>query len=123
MFPQSVQTDPKMEPKAVPERSPSHFQRKAVKNSKNRQKSIKSFKKVTKGLPEIIQKELSNHKKRSGLLFFPHQKNDDNSEAVFSCFCLPPGGPRASKSSQNAIMVCKNEGPTFSRKATLFYKN
>ena len=55
--------------------------------------------------------------------FFPWLKNDDNLEVVFSCFLLSPGGSRAWKSNQNNIRVCKNEGPTFSRKAAHFYKN
>ena len=50
---------------------------------------------------------------------FPYKKNDDNLEAVFSRLLAPSGGPRPSKSSQNVIKVCKNEGPTFSRKAAL----
>ena len=54
---------------------------------------------------------------------FPHQKNDDNLEAVFSCFCHPQEVPDLPKSSQNAIRVCKNEGHTFSRKTALSYKN
>ena len=61
--------------------------------------------------------------KNGWVVSFPCQKNDVNLEAVFSCFLPSPGGPRPWKSSQNAVRVCKNEGPTFSRKAAHFYKN
>ena len=53
---------------------------------------------------------------------FPHQKNDDNLEAVFSCFWHPQEVPDLPKSSQNAVRVCKNEGHTFSRKTAFSYK-
>ena len=46
MFIKSVQNDPKMEPKAVPERSPRHFQRKAAKFTKVYQKAPKVYQKA-----------------------------------------------------------------------------
>ena len=54
---------------------------------------------------------------------FPHQKNDDNLEAVFSRFLAPAVGPDLAKSSQNTVRVCKNRGPPFSPETVFFYKN
>ena len=42
---------------------------------------------------------------------------------LFLVFWHPQEVPDLAKSSQNAVRVCKNEGPTFSRKAALSYKN
>ena len=109
MFIKSVQNDSKMEPKAVPERSPRHFQRKAPTTF---QKSNKRLQKSAKRLPKMTPKRSLKSKKTVWETFFPHQKSDDNMEAVFSRFLAPAGGPRPSKSSQNAVRVCKNEGPT-----------
>ena len=120
MFIKSVQNDPKMESKVVLERSPRHFQRKAAITF---QKSTKRLQKSTKRLPKRTLKRSSNLTKTVRETFFPHQKNDDNMEAVFSRFLPPAGGPRPSTSSQNVTRVCKNEGPTISRKAALSYKN
>ena len=111
MFPKSVQTDSKMEPNAVPERSPRHLRRKTAKNIKHQSKGFKVNQKApqdeAKKDTKIIQNIL-------GGLFF-HIKNDD----IYFCF-FALGGTRPVKSSQNAIMVCKNEGRTFSRKTAFF---
>ena len=92
------------------------------KQQQSTKKSTKKFQKSTERLCKMTPKRILKSHKAVWVAFFPHQKNE-NLEAVFSSLLAPPGGPRPSKSSQNAIMVCKNEGPTFSRKAVLFYKN
>ena len=44
-------------------------------------------------------------------------------EAVFSCFLALAGGPSPFKSSQNAVMVCKNEGLHLFKKNGFSYEN
>ena len=109
-----------MKPRAVPERSRRHFPRKAAKSL---QKSSKRLQKSTKRLPKMTPKTCLKSKKTVWVPLFPHQKNDDNLEAVFSRFLAPAVGPDLAKSSQNTVRVCKNEGPTFSRKTAFSYKN
>ena len=116
MFMKSVHNDSKMGPKVVPERSTRHFQRNAANTFR---KLFKRLQKSTKPLPEMILKS----QKTVWVALFLHQKNDVNLEIVFSRFFAPSGGPRPLSSSQNAIIVCKNEGPSFSREAALFYNN
>ena len=120
MFIISVQNQSKMKPRAVPERSPRHFPRKAAKSF---QKSTKRLQKSTKRLPKMTPKTSRKSQKTVWVAFFSHRKNYDFLEAVFSCFLSPPGGPRPSKSSQNAIKVCKNRGLPFLLKSMFFYKN
>ena len=71
-----------------------------------------------KSTPKLTQKS----KKTDLGTFLFNPKKHDFPGAVFSCFLKPPGGPRPSKSSQNAVRVCKNEGGTFSWKNRFFYK-
>ena len=79
--------------------------------------------KYSERLPKMTLKMTLKSKKTVWVDFFSHRKNYDFLEAVFSCFLSPPGGPRPSKSSQNAVRVCKNRGPPFSLKNIFFYKN
>ena len=116
MFIKSVQNDPKMEPKAVPERSPRNFQRKAANFTTVDQKAPKVDQKASQ---KMITKRILKLQKTVWVVSFPYRKNDDNLEAVFSRFLPSLGGPRPWKSSQNVIKVCKNEGPTFSPKTSI----
>ena len=112
----------KMIPKWSQKRSRSGPETLPKKHSKISQKSTKSLQKSTKRLPTMTQKRTLKLQKTVWVVSFPSQKNDDNLEAVFSRFLSSPGGPRPWKSSQNAIKVCKNEGPTFSRTTYFFVK-
>ena len=78
--------------------------------------------KCSKGLPKMTPKRSPKSQKTVWVAFFSHRKNYHFWEAVFSCFLSPPGGPRPSKSSQNAIKVCKNKDLPFSSEATFFTK-
>ena len=113
MLPKVVQNTSKMEPKRVPKRSRRPSPKKVQKDTL----------KCSKGLPKMTPKKSPKSQKTVWVAFVSHRKNCDFLEAVFSCFLSPPGGPRPSKSSQNAVMVCKNRGSPFSPEATFFYKN
>ena len=112
MFQSGAKSGPGAVPETLPKKSTNNLPKVDQKAPKVNQKAPRDdsifFKKSTKTVRET---------------FFPHQKNDDNMEAVFSRFLAPAGGPRPSKSSQNVIRVCKNEGPTISRKTALSDKN
>ena len=110
LLPKSVQNTSKMEPKRVPKRSRRPSPKKIQKDT------LKCY----KGLPKMTPKRSPKSQKTVWVAFFSHRKNYDLLEAVFSCFLSPPGGPRPSKSSQNAIKVCKNRGLPFSLKSILF---
>ena len=69
-----------------------------------------------KSTPKLTQK---SKKTDLGTFLFNPNKHDFPG-AVFSCFLKPPRGPRPSKSSQNAVKVCKNEGATFSWNNSFF---
>ena len=67
-------------------------------------------------------------------LLIPHKPHEKNVVIFVIVFCIivqnftfvfwhPQEVPDLAKSSQNAVKVCKKEGPTFSRKAALSYKN
>ena len=86
MFMKSVQNDPKMEPKAVPERSPRHFQRKAAKLFKSRPRGSKSR---PKGSPKWHQKGHWNYKKRFGWSLFHIKKTMILWKLFFLVFCPP----------------------------------
>ena len=113
LLPKSVQNTSKMEQKRVPKRSRRPSPKKVQKDTL----------KCSKGLPKMTPKRSPKSLKTVWVAFFSHRKNYDFLEAVFSCFLSPPGGPRPSKSSQNAVRVCKNRGPPFSLKNIFFYKN
>jgi len=68
------------------------------------------------------KRSLKSEKTVSGALFF-NSKKGQFPEAVFSLFLLSPGGPGPWKSSQNAVRVCKNEGPNFSPKISILSRN
>ena len=55
------------------------------------------------------------------LFLFPHQKND-NSEAVFSCFLAPAGGPRPCKIKPKRFKGVQKRGYHLFRKSCTFYK-
>ena len=106
MLQKSVQNTSKMEPKTVPKRSRTPSQKYVAPTSP----------KWPKRAPKMTSKRsLKSEKTVSGALFFSSKKGQF-SEAVFSLFLLSPGSPGPWKSSQNAVRVCKNEGPTFSSK-------
>ena len=113
MLPKVVQNTSKMEPKRVPKRSRRPSPKKVQKDTL----------KCSKGLPKMTPKRSPKSQKTVWVASFSHRKNYDFLEAVFSCFLSPPGGPRPSKSSQNAVKVCKNRGLPFSLKNNCFYKN
>ena len=113
MLPKVVQNTSKMEPKRVPKRSRRPSPKKVQKDTL----------KCSKGLPKMTPKRSPKSQKTVWVAFFSHRKNYDFLEAVFSCFLSPPGGPRPSKSSQNAVRVCKNRGLPFSLKTIFSYKN
>ena len=78
--------------------------------------------KYSERLPKMTLKMTLKSQKTVWVDFFSHRKNYDFLEAVFSCFLSPPGGPRPSKSSQNAVRVCKNRGLPFSPETIFFTK-
>ena len=110
LLPKSFQNTSKMEPKRVPKRSRRPSPKKIQKDTL----------KCSKGLPRMTPKRIPKSLKTVWVPFFSHRKNYDFSEGVFSCFLSPPGGPRPSKSSQNAVRVCKNRGPHFSPETVVF---
>ena len=112
----SIQDEAKSGPWAVPETLPK-------KSHKSLQKSSKRLQKSTKRLPKMTPKTCLKSKKTVWVPLFPHQKDDDNLEAAFSRFLAPAVGPDLAKSSQNAVRVCKNEGPTFSPKIRIISRN
>ena len=116
MFLKSVQNGAKSGPGAVPETPPK-------KSSKNLPKSTKRFQKSTKRLPKMTPRRTMKSYKTVWVAFFPHQKTMIIWKMCFIVFWLPPRGPRPLESSQNAIMECKNKGPTFSGETMFFYKN
>ena len=112
-LPKSVQNTSKMEPKTVPKRSRTPSEKYVAPTSP---KSPKRAPKMTS------KRNLKSEKTVLGALFFSSKKGQFP-EAVFSCFLLSPGGPGPWKSSQNAVRVYKNEGPTFSPKTLFFLRN
>ena len=109
MLPKTVKNTSKMEPKRVPKRS----------RTPSRKYAAPTWPKSPKRAPKMTSKwSLKSEKTVLGALFFSSKK-DQFSEAVFSLFLLSPGGPGPWKSSQNAVRVCKNEGPTFSPKTSI----
>ena len=110
LLPKSVQNTSKMEPKRVPKRSRRPSPKKVQKDTL----------KCSKGLPKMTPKRSPKSQKTVWVASFSHRKNYDFLEAVFSCFLSPPGGPRPSKSSQNAVRVCKNRGLPFLLKKHVF---
>ena len=113
ILPTSIQNTSKMEPKRVPKRS----------RTPSRKYAAPTWPKSPKRAPKMTSKwSLKSEKTVLGALFFSSKK-DQFSEAVFSLFLLSPGGPGPWKSSQNAVRVCKNEGPTFSPKTSILSRN
>ena len=112
MLPKSVQNTSKTEPKRRPKRS---------RRPSPKQKP-KTHLKILRKAPQNEPKKEPKITKNGLRGLFSHRQINDLLEAVFSCFLSPPGSPRPSKSSQNAVRVCKNRGPPFSPEATLFYK-
>ena len=113
MFIKSVQNQAKMKPRTVPEQSPRHFPRKTAKNFP---KSTKRLQKSTKRLPQMTPKNVFKMVKNGLRAFVSTSKK---TMIIWKLFFLPD----LPKSSQNAVRVCKNEGPTFPRKAALSSKN
>ena len=113
MLPKVFQNTSKMEPKRVPKRS----------RTRSRKYAAPTWPKSPKRAAKMTSKwSLKSEKTVLGALFFSSKKGQF-SEAVFSLFLLSLGSPGPWKSSQNAVTVCKNEGPTFSRKEAFSYKN
>ena len=113
MLAKTVKNTSKMEPKRVPKRS----------RTPSRKYAAPTWPKSRKRAPKMTSKwSLKSEKTVLGALFFSSKKGQF-SEAVFSLFLLSPGGPGPWKSSQNAVMVCKNEGPTFSPKTSILSGN
>ena len=109
----TVQNTSKMEPKTIPKRS--------------RTPSEKYVAPTSPKWPKRAQKmtskwNLKSKKTALGALFF-NSKKAQFSEAFFSLFLSLPGGPGPWKSSQNAVRVCKNEGPNFSQKIWILSRN
>ena len=113
ILPKSVQNTSKMEPKTVPKRSRTPSEKYVAPTSP----------KLLKRAPKMTSKwSLKSEKTALGALFF-NSKKTQFSEAVFSLFLSLPGSPGPWKSSQNAVKVCKNEGPTFSPKIWILSRN
>ena len=88
-----------------------------------RKDAAKVLPKCAKRVPKMTPKRTLKSKKNVlGTLFF-NSKKAYFSEAVFPLFLLSPGGPGPWKSSQNVVMVCKNEGPSFSPKNQILSRN
>ena len=51
---------------------------------------------------------------------FPHQKNDDNLEAAFSCFLAPTGGPRPCKIKLKRCKGVQKRGSHLFKKSGIF---
>ena len=113
MLPKVGQNTSKTEPKRVPKWS----------RTPSRKYAAPTWPKSPKRAPKMTSKwSLKSEKTVLGALFFSSKK-DQFSGAVFSLFLLSPGGPGPWKSSQNAVKVCKNEGPTFSPKTSILSRN
>ena len=126
----NLKTTSNKDSETLPKDRPNHFKSDSKISPKWNQKwsqngPVKSSPTILKWLwtskikPTISWKSQKAH---LGAYLFTSNK-DAFPGTVFSCFLKPPKGPRPQKSSQNAITVCKNEGATFSWKATFFATN